>query len=106
MGFKPSHFDHDVWLKNRKDDTGYDYICTYVDDFMIVVKDPLKYMMTLQGRYNVWDIQEPADYLGVTYTGSPDGHWTINFKKYIKEGISHLEHITGTLWEIQDSNCL
>ena len=29
--------------------------------------------------------------------GSPDGHWTINFKKYIKEGISHLEHITGML---------
>ena len=74
-------------------------ICRYINDFMIMAKDLLQYMMTLQGIFNVWDIQEPTDYLEVTYMGSPDGHWTINFKKYIKEGISHLEHVTGTLWK-------
>jgi len=99
MGFKPSCFDCDLWLKDRGDDTGFDYICTYVNDFIIMAKDLLKYMMSLQGIYNVWDIQEPADYLGVTYVGSPDDHWTINFKKNIKEGISSLEHITGMLWK-------
>ena len=55
------------------------------DDFMIIAKDLLKYMMTLQGIYNVQDIQELTDYLGMTYTESPDDHWTINFKKYITQ---------------------
>jgi len=30
MGFTPTRFDKDIWYKLRKDNSGYDYIATYV----------------------------------------------------------------------------
>jgi hypothetical protein len=40
MGFQPTRFDNGVWIKERIDGSGYDYISTYVDDFLITAKDP------------------------------------------------------------------
>lgn len=37
MGFEPTRYDNNVWIRSRMDESGYDYICTYVDDFLIVV---------------------------------------------------------------------
>ena len=39
LGFNPTRFDPDVWYKLREDSKGYDYISTYVDDFLITAKD-------------------------------------------------------------------
>jgi len=39
LGFNPTRFDPDVWYKLREDNKGYDYISTYVDDFLITAKD-------------------------------------------------------------------
>ena len=33
MEFITTRFDRDVWIKLGPDETGYDYICTHVDDF-------------------------------------------------------------------------
>ena len=35
----PTRYDQDVWYRLRDDGEGYDYISTYVDDFMIMAKD-------------------------------------------------------------------
>jgi hypothetical protein len=48
MGFIPTRFDPNIWIKRREDGRGYDYISTYVDDFLITAKDPKKYMNQLQ----------------------------------------------------------
>ena len=40
LDFKLSRFDRDIWMILRDDKTGYDYICTHVDDFTIAAKDP------------------------------------------------------------------
>ena len=40
LGFKPSHFDRDLWMRMRDAHDGFDYICTHVDDFKVVAKDP------------------------------------------------------------------
>ena len=40
LGFKPTRYDRDVWLRLREDDTGYDYMCTHLDNFKIVARDP------------------------------------------------------------------
>ena len=53
MGFKPSRFDHDVWWRLRGDGSGYDYISTYVDDFLIMAKDAWAYMRHLQSIYTI-----------------------------------------------------
>ena len=40
LGFVPSRYDRDVWMRLRNNKTGYDYICTHVDDFKVVAKKP------------------------------------------------------------------
>jgi hypothetical protein len=85
MGFSPSRYDHDVWYKLRDDGTGYDYVSTYVDDFLITAKDPWSYMKHLQSIYTIKDPSHPEVYLGALYTGSPREDWTISCKNYIKE---------------------
>jgi hypothetical protein len=36
IGFKPTHYDKDVWIRLNVAGECYDYVCTHVDDFMIV----------------------------------------------------------------------
>ena len=40
IGFSPTRFYRDVWIKLAKYDDHYEYICTYVDDFLIASKKP------------------------------------------------------------------
>jgi hypothetical protein len=39
-GFFHTRYDRDVWMQLREMKDGYDYICTHVDDFKIVAKEP------------------------------------------------------------------
>lgn len=36
LGFKQSRLDRDVWMIMRDTCAGYDYICTHVDDLMLL----------------------------------------------------------------------
>jgi hypothetical protein len=36
MGFKPTRFDPNIWLRLRDEKAGYNYISTHTDDLMIV----------------------------------------------------------------------
>jgi hypothetical protein len=95
LGFEPTTYDNDVWIKLRPDGMGYDYICTYVDDFLIVAKDAWSYMKELQKVYNIKDPKHPDLYLGALYTGDPSKNWTITAKNYIKEALEQIERRTG-----------
>jgi len=92
MGFTPSKYDPDVWYKLREDGEGYDYIVTYVDDFLITAKDAWSYMRHLQSIYTIKELAHPDIYLGALYTSQPSQDWTISCKKYIKEAIPGIEH--------------
>ncbi len=37
MGFVASQYDRDVWMREREIQDGYNYLCTHVNDFKIVV---------------------------------------------------------------------
>jgi hypothetical protein len=91
LGFKPTRFDNDIWLKLRGDGSGYDYISTYVDDFLITARDPWTYMKQLQEIYTIKNPKEPDMYLGASYHGSPTEEWSITAKEYIKESIRQIE---------------
>jgi hypothetical protein len=39
LGFFACRYDRDVWLREREELDGYDYVCTHVDDFKIVARD-------------------------------------------------------------------
>ena len=76
---------------------GYDYVSTYVDDFLITAKDPWSYMKHLQSIYTIKDPSHPEVYLGALYTGSPREDWTISCKNYIKEALQRIERLMGSM---------
>jgi hypothetical protein len=69
MGFTPSRYDQDVWLRRCENTTspGYDYIGTHTNDLIIVAKDPQKYMEQLQKVYSINNIGPPKFHLGCDY---------------------------------------
>jgi hypothetical protein len=105
MGFSPSRYDQDVWYKLRGNGEGYDYVATYVDDFLITAKDAWSYMMHLQTVYTIKEPAHPEIYLGALYTGDPSQNWTISCKNYIREAVVRIERQHGTLRE-EKSPCL
>jgi hypothetical protein len=66
LNFIPTRSDANVWIRLGKDKKAYEYICTHVDDFMIVAKLPATIMKDLQDIYTINEesIIEPDYYLG------------------------------------------
>ena len=52
MGFKPTHYDANLWIKLVEDWESYEYICMHVDDFQIIAKNPEAIMENPEGLYN------------------------------------------------------
>jgi hypothetical protein len=97
MGFESSRADQDVWLRCRDDGSGYDYICTHVDDFTIFAKDPWSYMKTLQSLYVVRDIGPPKYYLGNDFFSDAEGNKYMGSSTYVTEAINKVETKVGEL---------
>ena len=97
FGFKQSRFDRDVWMRLDKENNLYEYVCTHVDDFMIVSMNPEKVMEQIQSVYTVKSIGPPEYYLGNDYKKDKKGRWRIGCKKYLQEAISRVETMFGHL---------
>jgi hypothetical protein len=95
LGFKSTRFDRDVWIKDMGDT--YAYVCTHVDDFKIVAKDPQSIMLKLQEKYLIKDVHPPRYYLGNDYVRREDGTTAIGSTTYVKEVLRRLEQEYGTL---------
>jgi hypothetical protein len=91
MGFNPSIYDPDVWMRKCDDNKGYDYISMYVDDFLITAKDPDVYMNYLQTIYTIKNPTIPDYYLGANYVGNVKTNWFITARTYVKEAILQIE---------------
>ena len=97
LEFEPTRYDRDVWIRKSEDGTHYEYICTHVDDFMIVSKRPDLIMEMMQAIYKVKTIGPPDYYLGNDYKKDRRGRYCIGCKKYLVEAISRVERMFGTL---------
>ena len=64
LGFKKSRYDGDVWMQLRENKDEYDYICTHVNDFMIVARDPRRWLDPLQEHFLLKTAGPPKTYLG------------------------------------------
>ena len=62
MGYAPSKADPDLWILDCG--THYEYIATWVDDLLILSKDPMKVISRLQESYQLKGVGEPSYYLG------------------------------------------
>ena len=72
MHFTPSYADPDVWIR----DAGpmYEYICVYVDDLLVAMKNPSKFYADLQSdpwNYKLKGVEFPRYHLGCLLYTSP-----------------------------------
>ena len=102
MRFVPSKDDPEVFLKSNSHNDGrvnpeyYTYILIYVEDILIVDKNPLEFMTQLKTAYVVKEdsIEQPTCYLGsdigqinLQDVGSV---WTMSSDTYVKEAICNV----------------
>ena len=100
IGFKSTRFDPDVWMRPNGDH--YDYLGTHTDDLLVVSKDPMKIMDSIQKTYTVSKIEEPRYHLGCDYRKNADGTWDIGTKTYVEEALKRVKAIVGK--EDKDGN--
>ncbi|KAI2510964.1 Reverse transcriptase (RNA-dependent DNA polymerase) [Fragilaria crotonensis] len=92
MGFSASRYDRDVWMREREEHDGYDYVCTHVDDFKIVARDPDRWKDQIAAAFLLKSVGPPAYYLGNDYNFSKDENaWVLGCATYIKECIRRIE---------------
>jgi hypothetical protein len=91
LGFKPSRADTDMWIKDCG--THNKYIYTYVDDLLIMSRDPMALIKALETEYPLKGVGVPEHYLGgdVSTYKKPDGMMgiTTSAKTYIKRIVHH-----------------
>jgi len=96
MGFKPTQFDSDIWMRPNGDDS-YDYIGAHTDDLMCVSFRAQEIMETISKTYTIKEIKPPSFHLGCDYQVEEDGSWSVGTKTYITEAIKRVKKITGRL---------
>ncbi|KAI2501305.1 Reverse transcriptase (RNA-dependent DNA polymerase) [Fragilaria crotonensis] len=104
LGFFATRYDRDVWMREREEKNGYDYICTHVDDFKIVAADPERWKSHISAAFLLKAIGPPSYYLGNDYNFSAEENaWVLSCATYLKECIRRVESddelcIDGILW--------
>jgi hypothetical protein len=97
-GFKPTRYDRDVWMRLRDTNDGYDYICTHVDDFKIVAKDPHAWMDKIAKSFLVKESGPREYYLGNDYKFHDESNtWTYGCKTYAAEAVAQTERVFGCI---------
>ena len=97
LGFKPTRYDRDVWLRKYEDQKSYEYICIHVDDFCITSKDPETVMSSIKAIYNVKSSGYLEYFLGNDYKVDRKGRQNIGCKTFITEAIHRVEKMCGIL---------
>ena len=98
MGFSPTRSDPDLWMKMANDGDHYEYIATYVDDLIIISKNPEKYMDTIKKIYPVRNEEEsPTYYLGNNLQVRENRTIKVSSEKYILEILRKHEATHGQL---------
>lgn len=84
LGFKRSHADPDVWMRDAGD--VYEYVCTWVDDWLCGLKDPDKFVKALQSNpynFKLKGVGEPKYHLGGDFFRDNDGTLCYGANTYI-----------------------
>ena len=101
MGFVPTRYDRDVWMRLREDGTGYCYVCTHVDDFKVVSKNPGKWIEDIAKVFLIKEHGPRAYYLGNNYKyHTPGDVWTFGTTTYATEAVARVERIYGCLKKV------
>lgn len=91
-GWKCSEIDSDIWMRKAQTSEGtylWEYVAFYVDDFIIVSRDPAKIGKELNAIFSVKEITEPNKYLGANVK-FVEGRFQFSSEDYLKEILSQL----------------
>jgi len=98
LQFVMTKYDRDVWMRLHDTGSGYEYICTHVDDFKIVAANPDYWMIKIKKEFLVKTSGPPDYYLGNNYRFEDnESLWTVGSKTYAAEAICKVEEKVGTL---------
>jgi hypothetical protein len=86
-----------VWIRLAADKKSYEYICTHLDDFMIVSSDAQSAMDALKETYTIKSEGPPDYYLGNHYKKDKKGRWCFGCKRYLTEAIVRVQSMFGML---------
>ena len=107
LGFKPSKADPDLWMRDAGDH--YEYIAKYIDDLLIIAKDPkaiLDQMRKPKGPYEFKGVGSPNYYLGgdikITYKGDSITELELSARTYIGRICEKIESLMG--WTLKNYN--
>ena len=56
LKFTPTRADPDLWIRLSDDEKPYKYIATYVDDLIVVAKEPMTYLNKIKSKYPIRNI--------------------------------------------------
>lgn len=85
-------------MRARESDDGYDYVCTHVDDFKIIARDPEKWLTLIRGAFLVKSFGSPSYYLGNNYFyDEAKKLWKYGATAYTADAIKRVEALVGCL---------
>ncbi|CAJ1970455.1 unnamed protein product [Cylindrotheca closterium] len=92
IGFQSSRYDCDVWMRLREDNKGYDYLCTHMNDFKVVAKDPQRWVNAIAGAFQLKCFGKPDYYLGMDHNFDEETKcWFTGTKTYVEECIRRIQ---------------
>ena len=100
-GFVPCKADSDVWMRKTtgiiESTSMYEYICVYVDDLAMAMKDPAAFCEILKTKYNYkLKGDGPLKYhLGCDFDREPDGTFCYGPFKYVGKMLETYERVFG-----------
>ena len=95
MGFFPSRAEADIWMRPAGDH--YEYIGVYVDDLLIISKNPKAISDALMDKYKfkLKGTGPITFHLGCDFVRDDDGKLCYQPKKYIEKMVDNYERIFG-----------
>ena len=95
MGFFPSFAKPDIWMRNKGDH--YEYIAVYVDDLLIVSKDPKIIIdnLTIEHKFKLKGTGPISFHLGCDFFRDADGVLCYAPRKYIEKTLDNFERLFG-----------
>lgn len=96
MGFFPSKAERDIWMRDKGDH--YEYIAVYVDDLMILSRDPQGIIDSLEKEHNfkLKGTGPVSFHLGCDFLRDDEGVLCLQPKKYIEKMEDNYQRIFGT----------
>ena len=93
MGFTPTRYDNNVWIKPRED--GCNFIATHVDDFIVVAKDSKKHSDQIKKALNLSSECSIDFFLGHDIRQKNNGSWATSAKTSVHKTIAKEEQAMG-----------